>query len=144
MAINSCQCLRNSTIVSHPEKAGEGIEFLWALIKNEYRRIPYTQKPETKEAFHKKVEELIYKTTVDSVMTCSRKARKYICAYNEIHQGNVGQTAVPMEVIERMQKTAYRQHRGVSYKDVSMLEAEINSTNDEEMRSINTCCNRNA
>ena len=111
----------------HPEKAGEGIEFLWALIKNEYRRIPYPQKPKIKEAFHKKVEELVFKTTVDSVRKCSRKARKYICAYNELHQGNYGQKAVPMADIERLQK-AYKQHRGVSYKDVSILEAEINFT----------------
>ena len=98
-------------------------------MNTEEYRILNSQRP--RKLSIKKVEELIYKTTVDSVRKCSRKARKYICAYNEIHQGNVGQTAVPMEVIERMQKTAYKQHRGVSYKDVSMLEAEINSTNDE-------------
>ena len=128
---NECGVNVTYSTKCHPEKAGEGIEFLWALIKNEYRRIPYPQKPKTKEAFHKNVEELILKTTVDSVRKCSRKARKYICAYNELHQGNNGQTAVPMEDIERLQKKAYKQHRSVSYKDVSTLEAEINSKSND-------------
>ena len=37
----------------HPEMAGEGIEYIWGIIKTKYRTIPFNKK-KSKTDFHKK------------------------------------------------------------------------------------------
>ena len=67
----------------HPELAGEGIEYLWALAKFFYRRSPIGEK-RTKEKFKKSV----YKSTdaesvlnISGARACSKKARSYMKLY---------------------------------------------------------------
>ena len=67
----------------HPELAGEGIEYLWALAKFFYRQSPIGEK-RTKEKFKKSV----YKSTdaesvlnISGARACSKKARSYMKLY---------------------------------------------------------------
>jgi hypothetical protein len=108
----------------HPENSGEGIEFIWALIKNKYRRIPFSLKPKEKKAFLKDVAKLVHDTAIEKVRKSSERARQFICAYNEIHNGTF-QGPVPMRMIEKYKSTSYKSHRGVLISDVSFVEAEM-------------------
>ena len=97
----------------HPEVSGEGIEFIWALIKNSYRRIPLSMKKKKREDFLSEVHRLIMEVKVDSVRKCARRARQYICAYQEIHQGMNIDGSIPKEIIERLMRESYKSHREV-------------------------------
>jgi len=102
----------------HPELAGEGIEYTWAELKNFYRRIPLRLRKKKKDEFFKEVEDLMSKITIDTVRKSAKKARQYICAYHEIHNGTNVMTAIPKERIEKLRKTSYKSHRTVSMSDI--------------------------
>ena len=63
----------------HPEIAGEGIEYGWALSKMRYRRSPMEEK-KGKESFRKLVRKCLGHTVLDvgRMRACSRKARDYM------------------------------------------------------------------
>ena len=67
----------------HPEIAGEGIEYAWALSKFFYRRSPICQK-RTKAKFRQLVSESTNHNTVLNIQrmrSCSKKARCYMKMY---------------------------------------------------------------
>ncbi len=99
----------------HPELSGKGIEFIWALIKNEYRRIPLSLKKRKREDFLSEVHRLIMEVKIESVRKCSKRARQYICAYQEIHAEATNVNGpVPKEMIKKLMKTSYKSHRNVT------------------------------
>ena len=70
----------------HPELAGEGIEYLWALAKWYYRRSPILKK-RSKTKFIKLVEE---STSPDLVLrACIKKARSYMKLYKALEDVNL-------------------------------------------------------
>ena len=67
----------------HPELAGEGIEYAWAIAKLHYKRMPLDKK-RTKAGFKNLVLESldpIKVLTLERVRLCSRKARNYMKLY---------------------------------------------------------------
>jgi hypothetical protein len=66
----------------HPEIAGEGIEYVWALAKLYYRGKPIEQK-RTKKKYRELVDEClsVVNLTKTRVRKCSRRAREYMLAY---------------------------------------------------------------
>ena len=71
----------------HAEMAGEGIEYIWALINNHYRRI-LLHKKRGKENFMKCVRECLSKKliTITAVRLMARRARRYIKGYDVLHK----------------------------------------------------------
>ena len=77
----------------HPEMAGEGIKYAWALAKLKYRSSPIIEK-RSKEKFRK----LVAKSTnpldnlnIQRVQSCSRKARSYMKLYRVIQSVLLGE-----------------------------------------------------
>ena len=73
------------TPISHPEVAGEGIEFDWGASKLNYRSRPLCEK-RSKEKFHKLVSHALSKAVL-SVHQCrhnARRARNYMLAYKSL------------------------------------------------------------
>jgi hypothetical protein len=118
----------------HPELAGEGIEYVWALAKLWYRRQPISLK-RRKQQFHL----LVLKATsrddvlsLDKVRKCSRRAREYMLAYKAIESVAKEQEAAATDrlthkLIEKCVKT-YKSHRSAidtDLKFVKSLENEI-------------------
>jgi hypothetical protein len=66
----------------HPEIAGDGIEYVWALAKLFYRYQPISRK-RSKEFFRSLVEESlsVANLTLSRVRKCSKRARDYMLAY---------------------------------------------------------------
>ena len=98
----------------YPEMAGEGIEYMWGIIKMKYHTIPFNKK-KLKADFHKSVDVCLSPlniTIIDKVRRCARHARDYITTYNNLHQvkleNNVGteeiQVLIPYVDIEKMVK----------------------------------------
>jgi hypothetical protein len=75
----------------HAEMAGEGIEYIWALIKNHYRRI-LLHKKRGKDNFLKCVRECLSKELISmrAVRLMARRARRYIKGYHVLHQMKAG------------------------------------------------------
>jgi hypothetical protein len=70
----------------HPEIAGEGIEYVWALAKLWFRRQPKSNRC-SKELFHRMVDASTSPfdvCSIDKVRKCSRRARQYMLAYKAI------------------------------------------------------------
>ena len=70
----------------HPELAGEGIEYAWAIAKMHYRRMPLDKK-QTKDGFKNLVMESLDPIKVlflERVRLCSRKAKNYMKLYKAI------------------------------------------------------------
>ena len=69
----------------HPEIAGEGIEFLWAIAKIYYRSCPISRK-RTKKIFLALVKECFSAAVIDTQTTraCSRRCREYMLMYSAI------------------------------------------------------------
>ena len=75
----------------HPEIAGEGIEYDWALSKVEYRRLPIVDK-KSKDGFLKLVRKCIDNATVlnvERMLKCSRRARQYMILYKAVESLNL-------------------------------------------------------
>ena len=75
----------------HAEMAGDGIEYIWALIKNHFRRI-LLHKKRGKENFMKCVRECLSKEliTTTAVRLMARRARRYTKGYHVLHQMKSG------------------------------------------------------
>jgi hypothetical protein len=72
----------------HPELAGEGVEYTWALAKLYYRNAPIHWK-RRKESFRLLVNECLSTNRnlqIDKIRKCSRRARDYIVAYKAIEE----------------------------------------------------------
>ena len=69
----------------HPEIAGEGIEFIWAIAKLYYREQPISRK-RTKSNFLGLVKESFSKAVIDVPIAraCSRRCREYMLMYSAV------------------------------------------------------------
>ena len=70
----------------HPEIAGEGIEYGWALSKMAYRRSPISEK-RNKESFRNLVKKCTDSQAVlnfQRMCSCSKRARDYMVLYRAI------------------------------------------------------------
>ena len=70
----------------HPEIAGEGIEYAWALSKLNYRKAPINMK-RTKSNFRRLVQESTDMRTVlhvSRIRSCSKKAHNYMKLYKAV------------------------------------------------------------
>ena len=70
----------------HPELAGEGIEYVWALAKLRYRRAPMNKK-RNKENFIKLVRECTNSfdaLNICRIRSCSKRARAYMKLYKVV------------------------------------------------------------
>jgi hypothetical protein len=123
----------------HPELAGEGIEYIWAMAKLYYRHQPLARK-RSKAKFIELVHESLSgcNITLGQVRKCSRRAREYIIAYKvfdqvkcDIHStqhkdGMRGETEcnesvqLNFDLIEKTIK-AFKTHRNVADIDVSFI-----------------------
>ena len=77
----------------HPEMAGEGIEYVWALAKLRYRRSPIIKK-RSKEKFRQLVTECTNHSlnlNVERVRSCSKKARSYMKLYKAVQSVSFGE-----------------------------------------------------
>jgi hypothetical protein len=123
----------------HPEIAGEGIEYIWALAKLYYRMKPIQSK-RTKGKFRLLVQECLSLTnlTKHSVRMSSRRAREYMLLYKTLHQMQLEQKAAANsnrnpslpnhrepfnfnhELIEKTMKT-YKSHRNAQDFDYAFI-----------------------
>jgi len=105
---------------SHPELAGEGIEYTWGRAKGVYRRARLSQK-KGKENFRKLVENCLSTQegedkgglTIEMIRKFSRRARRYILAYFNLEheqEDNMNEEGVSEINIERIQKE-FKTHR---------------------------------
>ena len=79
----------------HPEIAGEGIEYGWALSKGHYRRSPIVEK-KTKDKFVALVRRSTDNGTVlnvERMRACSRRARQYMLVYKAVESINLNGTS---------------------------------------------------
>ena len=75
----------------HPEIAGEGVEYGWALSKIEYRRSPIAEK-RTKDGFLKLVRKCMNNQTIlnlKQMRSCSRRACQYMLLYKAVESLNL-------------------------------------------------------
>ena len=79
----------------HPELAGEGIEYVWAVAKLHYRKAPISEK-RTKANFKKLVEESTstHVLSLDKIRACSRKARSYMKLYKVMEDTEMNDEAL--------------------------------------------------
>jgi hypothetical protein len=120
----------------HPEIAGEGIEYLWALAKLYYRCQPLSRK-RSKKKFRELVDECLSVANLTLVRSrmCSRRAREYMIAYKVFDaiyhedqctiegaesESKWGDVNLNHELIEKSMKM-YKTHRNVRDIDVGFI-----------------------
>ncbi len=138
----------------HPELAGEGIEYVWALAKLHYRNQPLLRK-RTKEAFRTLVNESLSLDNLDIVRVrkCSRRAREYMLlykAYEKVMQSERNKlprskyndrlqglpTTLNYELIEKSIKT-YKSHRNARDFDVKFIKnLKLDSQNCKFLKKV--------
>ena len=127
----------------HPEVAGEGIEYLWALAKLQYCRSSFSLK-RNKESFIKLLYSCLDNETVlnlQRAQSCSRRARQYMLMYkavasmNESGDDGIEDTSLvkthsvlesSIKLFRQLQKKTTK-HRGVldhQVTDIRVLEKE--------------------
>jgi hypothetical protein len=67
----------------HCEMAGEGIEYAWGFVKKTYRKLPMSMKKKA-VSFFKALRKCLEGVDVDRARKFSRRARKYMLAYQAI------------------------------------------------------------
>ena len=75
----------------HPEIAGEGVEYGWALSKVEYRRLPIARK-KSKDGFLKLVRHCMDNKSIlnlERMRACSRRAHQYMLLYKTVEMLNL-------------------------------------------------------
>jgi hypothetical protein len=84
---NKLGVLVDRTPKCHPELAGEGIEYVWALAKLHYQNQPLLRKW-TKEAFRTLVNESLslYNLNIVQIRKCSQQTCKYMLLYKAYKQ----------------------------------------------------------
>jgi hypothetical protein len=119
----------------HPELAGYGIEYVWGLIKNEYRRLPLKDK-KGKENFDKLVDRLVSRDWIGPgvIRNCAARARAYVIAYRakQLYDLRVAEGETDAEkpttyaMIEKLVKT-FRSHRCTGEQDCGFIKEMLNS-----------------
>ena len=121
----------------HPELAGEGIEYAWAIAKLFYRKAPIKKK-RNKKFFHQLVEESTNPKSVLScqrLRSCAKKARSYMKMYNVIENLKENENLQPvqysilegsMKLYSKMKKTG-KTHRNIADKN----KKDVNEVLDE-------------
>jgi hypothetical protein len=151
---NKLGVLVDRTPKCHPELAGEGIEYVWALAKLHYRNQPLVRK-RTKEAFRTLVDESLSLDNLDIVRVrkCSRRAREYMLLYkayaqvmrsegnklpiSEINNRLQGlPTTLNYELIEKSIKT-YKSHRNARDFDAKFIKnLKLDSQNCKILKMV--------
>jgi hypothetical protein len=129
----------------HCELAGEGIEYAWGCVKNQYRRQPLKHK-KGKENFRQTVRKCFSRQviTTERVRLFSQRARAYILAYHKIRQEqltsssttDLDSTASPVNV-EKMLKR-FKTHRCAMDFDSSFCKAVFHSDDGENVSGAAT------
>ena len=119
----------------HPEIAGEGIEYAWALSKLNYRRAPLVSK-RTKAKFQQLVDESTNPFSVlniQRIRACSRKARSYMKMYRAIQSLDVtDQVAVKSHSILEETIKIYRSLKKTGKSHRSVIDRNRSDVNDIE------------
>jgi hypothetical protein len=123
-----------STPKYHAKIAGEGIEYIWALTKNWFKRQPLSDR-KTWVKFKALVTKALSSKMVseDAMRSAGRRARSYILAYLYLHNAD-DETEEGMKLFDDIEKTAkhYRSHRGPSNQQSGFLEQLYKETFDNE------------
>jgi hypothetical protein len=125
----------------HPELAGEGIEYAWALAKLFYRSQRYELKRK-KDNFISLVRRSTSRNdilSIGQVRKCSRRAREYMLAYRAIEnvesqmkfQGAQSDVSISYSMIEKIIKT-YKTHRNCLDTDSKWLRQTTASMGTEQ------------
>ena len=134
----------------HPEMAGEGIEYIWALAKLKYRRATILKK-RSKEKFRKLVTECTDPDTnlnIQRVRSCSKRARSYMKLYRVVKDVSFGENGVvnkhnvlesTMKLYLKLKKKA-KSHRSVidnKQSDLDLITNDYNSVIDSVVSKVN-------
>ena len=107
----------------HPEIAGEGIEYVWGLMKKMYRKIKYEDK-KGKEHFEKAIKKCVRQVNRIHVCKFVAKCRRYMLAYaNRARQTSDGEAQLTFNGIEKFVKR-FKCHRNCADTDPAFL-AEV-------------------
>jgi hypothetical protein len=138
----------------HPELAGEGIEYIWALAKLYYRHKPLSQK-RSKDSFRGLVNYCLSQNKLDvrSVQKSARRACEYMMLYKSYtavvqdeesasgwnHNGcNKKVVHFNYEMIEKAIKT-YKSHRNAKDFDVKFVsDLKLDSVKSEFLKKVVT------
>ena len=114
----------------HCEIAGEGIEYIWAISKKYYRRIPYNQKRSFQQ-FVTSVKSSLSKVTIHMARRFSQKACSYMLGYH--HQSKEDRCKVRSLVKSESSykyntkvHQLYKSHRDVATTDFPFIQQVIN------------------
>ena len=99
----------------HCELAGEGIEYVWGLIKRRFRAV-LLSKRDKMDKFREAVRDTFKTVTVEMCRKYARQARSYMLVY----AGHPG-SSIPQREIERMRKQ-FRCHRDMSRLAIAFIE----------------------
>ena len=134
----------------HPEMAGEGIEYIWALAKLKYRRATILKK-RSKEKFRKLVTECTDPDTnlnIQRVRSCSKRARSYMKLYRVVKDVSFGENGVvnkhnvlesTMKLYLKLKKKV-KSHRSVidnNQSDLNLITNDYNSVIDRLVSKVN-------
>ena len=72
----------------HCEIAGDGIEFVWGLIKKWYRNVVLSKK-QTKDSFTDCFKDCVAKTSIEHVRKFATKVRRYMLSYNNLNNNEL-------------------------------------------------------
>jgi hypothetical protein len=103
-----------STPKYHAELAGEGVEYMWALCKNWFKRQPLNKR-KSRADFKKLVETAVSNEmiTPKAVRGSARRARSYILAYLFLDHGSTEDSGIKQEFVDiEVSAKTYRSHRG--------------------------------
>ncbi len=127
---DGCQITMIRSPKCHPELAGEGIEYDWAVAKKFYRMMKMADK-KTKEKCFKSVQASLDKVDPKSRRSSSKRAREYMLAYDTLEAWKEDETRgqepeSSAHFLDSVVKER-RSHRSVSHdgKFVSRMVAEM-------------------
>ena len=114
----------------HCECPGEGIEYLWGLIKRLFRKVSLSKRDKM-DKFKESVKKVFEEVTVEMCRKYSRQARSYMLVY----PGHPS-ASLPQRDIKRKRKQ-FRCHRDMSRLAIAFIEKvwrESIGMKDEEMK----------
>ena len=96
----------------HPEMAGEGVEYLWAILKNLHKSMKLSQK-RGKENFLNTVNQVLSNEKITNKLICqlSRKARTHMSAYQSLDNAIVDSSNRSYDMIEKIVATYKKRHK---------------------------------
>jgi len=104
----------------HCELAGEGVEYVWAVMKKHYRHKPLKEK-NTKKKFEKVVREAAECVKKSSVELFAARCRRYMIAYMNLDNGN---NKLTYNLIERFVKVS-KTHRNTGDQEKGFIQKAI-------------------